>query len=39
VRVECAHVWGLTGTLLGIAERFDGHAEAVAAPALDLIAL
>jgi tRNA-2-methylthio-N6-dimethylallyladenosine synthase len=39
VRVEGAHVWGLTGTLLGIAERFDGHAEAVAAPALDLIAL
>jgi len=39
VRIESAHVWGLTGTLLGIAERFDGRAEAVAAPALDLIAL
>jgi len=38
VRIESAHVWGLTGTLRGIAERFDAVAEPVAAPSLDLIA-
>jgi len=38
VRIEGAHVWGLTGTLRGIAERFDAVAQSVAAPSFDLIA-
>ena len=40
VRVESAHVWGVRGTLTGLAERFDGTAEPVAfRPLVDLIGL
>ncbi len=40
VRVESAHVWGCRGTLLGLAERYDGPAEPVAfRPLVDLIGL
>ena len=40
MRVESAHVWGCTGTLLGLAERFDGPAEPVAfRPLVNLIGL
>ncbi len=38
-RVDGAHVWGLTGMLLGVAEHFDGPSEPVAPPTLDLIAI
>jgi tRNA-2-methylthio-N6-dimethylallyladenosine synthase len=40
VRIESAHVWGCSGTLIGLAERYDGPAEPVAVrPLLDLIGL
>ena len=37
VTVEGAHVWGLTGTLRGIAERFGSAALPVAPAVLDLV--
>jgi tRNA-2-methylthio-N6-dimethylallyladenosine synthase len=37
VRIEDAFVWGCRGTALGRAARYDGHAQAVAAPVLSLI--
>ena len=39
VRVDAGFTWGCTGTLRGIAERFDGAAQPVAEPVLDLVAL
>ena len=39
VRIETAHVWGCTGALRGAARTYDGRAEPVAAPLLDLIAV
>jgi tRNA-2-methylthio-N6-dimethylallyladenosine synthase len=38
IRIETAHRWGCTGTIVGRAERFDGAARPVAAPVLDLVA-
>jgi tRNA-2-methylthio-N6-dimethylallyladenosine synthase len=38
IRIEHAFVWGCTGTLAGIARRYDERAQAVAAPVYDLIA-
>ena len=38
VRIDAAHRWGCTGTIVGRASRFDGPARAVAAPVYDLIA-
>jgi tRNA-2-methylthio-N6-dimethylallyladenosine synthase len=38
IRVEHAFVWGGTGTLTGIADRYDASAQPVAAPVYDLIA-
>ena len=38
IRIDAAHRWGCTGTIVGRARRFDGPARAVAAPVLDLIA-
>jgi tRNA-2-methylthio-N6-dimethylallyladenosine synthase len=39
IRIETSHVWGCTGTLLGVAERVDGERQAVSAPKIDLISL
>ncbi|MFN2459841.1 MAG: hypothetical protein ABR591_03995, partial [Candidatus Velthaea sp.] len=40
VRVEAAHVWGVTGTALGRAESYLGTSfRAVASPVIDLVAL
>jgi tRNA-2-methylthio-N6-dimethylallyladenosine synthase len=39
IAVESAHVWGCTGRMSGRAERFDGPAQAVKAPLLDLTAV
>lgn len=39
IRVERAHVWGCSGTLLGVAERASDPRVAVAAPVIDLIDL
>jgi tRNA-2-methylthio-N6-dimethylallyladenosine synthase len=39
VAVVGAHVWGLTGTVQGTAERFDGRTQPVASPLMDLLAL
>jgi tRNA-2-methylthio-N6-dimethylallyladenosine synthase len=39
IRIESAHRWGCTGTIVGRARSFDGPARAVAAPILDLIAI
>lgn len=38
VRIDAAHRWGCSGTLVGRARRFDGPARAVTAPVYDLIA-
>ena len=37
VRIDAAHRWGCSGTIVGRAQRFDGPARSVAAPILDLI--
>ena len=39
VLVEAAHVWGVRGTALRRAERFDAPGERVVPPAIDLIAM
>ena len=39
IRIDSAHVWGCTGTLLGTAEHLDGERTAVAAAPIDLTAL
>ena len=39
VMVESAHVWGVRGTALRRAERFDAPGERVVPPAIDLIAM
>jgi tRNA-2-methylthio-N6-dimethylallyladenosine synthase len=39
VRVESASVWGVRGTCVGRAASFDGVADAVAAPVIDLLAV
>ena len=39
VRVESAAVWGVRGTCIGRAARYDGAAEPVAAPLIDLLAV
>lgn len=38
IRIEAAHRWGCSGTILGRADRFEGPARPVAAPVLDLVA-
>lgn len=38
IRIEAAHRWGCSGTIVGRARSFDGPARAVASPVLDLIA-
>jgi tRNA-2-methylthio-N6-dimethylallyladenosine synthase len=37
IRIEAAHRWGCSGTIVGRARHFDGPARAVAVPVLDLI--
>ena len=39
VRVESASVWGVRGTCIGRAASFDGVADTVAAPVIDLLAV
>jgi tRNA-2-methylthio-N6-dimethylallyladenosine synthase len=39
IAVERAHVWGCSGRLAGRAERFEGTAQSVMAPLLDLTAV
>ncbi len=39
VRVDAAHVWGISGTLLRRAATYDAAGEAVAPPVIDLIAV
>ena len=39
VRVESASVWGVRGTCIGRAASFDGAADAVTAPVIDLLAV
>ena len=39
VRIESASVWGVRGTCVGRAARFDGPADPVAAPVVDLLAV
>jgi tRNA A37 methylthiotransferase MiaB len=39
VRIERAAVWGVAGTAVGRAARFDGIAMPLAAPLVDLLAL
>ena len=36
IRIERAHRWGCTGTIVGRAARFEGTARRIAAPAIDL---
>ncbi len=38
VRIERAHVWGCSGTVVGVAARYDGAATAVPGPIIDLTA-
>ncbi|MGH7715930.1 MAG: radical SAM protein, partial [Vulcanimicrobiaceae bacterium] len=38
IRIDAAHRWGCSGTIVGRARSFAGPARAVAAPVLDLIA-
>ncbi len=37
IRIDAAHRWGCSGTIVGRARYFDGPARSVAAPVLDLI--
>jgi tRNA-2-methylthio-N6-dimethylallyladenosine synthase len=37
IRIDAAHRWGCSGTIVGRARNFDGPARAVAAPVLDLV--
>jgi tRNA-2-methylthio-N6-dimethylallyladenosine synthase len=37
IRIDAAHRWGCSGTIVGRARNFDGPARNVAAPVLDLI--
>lgn len=39
VRIEAASVWGVRGTCIGRAARYDGPAEPVAPPVIDLLAV
>ncbi|BDE05801.1 tRNA (N6-isopentenyl adenosine(37)-C2)-methylthiotransferase MiaB [Vulcanimicrobium alpinum] len=39
VRIESASVWGVRGTCVGRAARYDGPADPVAAPVVDLLAV
>jgi tRNA-2-methylthio-N6-dimethylallyladenosine synthase len=38
IRIDAAHRWGCSGTIVGRARSFEGPARAVASPVLDLIA-
>jgi len=38
VRIDAAHRWGCSGTIVGRAARFEGQARRVAPPVVDLIA-
>jgi tRNA-2-methylthio-N6-dimethylallyladenosine synthase len=37
IRIDAAHRWGCSGTIVGRARNFDGPARSVAVPVLDLI--
>jgi tRNA-2-methylthio-N6-dimethylallyladenosine synthase len=39
VRVDSARVWGAMGTILGVAERFDGPAQPIELAPVDLVSL